>query len=166
MLSWPHDGHTTNSPSPGERPGRWARETRTRPSGRPTRRRASFPSSATRCSCWRSNVCLLIAHDPVVIDQPHGNPFPAHHQVGGIGESLSAQADREGGALLAAGRIDVTDVLALRPGGGRSGHEDGQPESGESKACSWCGPLGDCGASRDQELVERGRAACSVERPT
>ena len=43
-------------------------------------------------------------------------------------EPLSTQPDREGGALLAAGGIDVTDVLALRPGRGCSGHKDGQPQ--------------------------------------
>ena len=59
---------------------------------------------------------FLIAHDPVVIDQPNGNPFPAHDQIGSMEEPLSTQPDREGGALLAAGGIDVTDVLALRPG--------------------------------------------------
>ena len=67
-------------------------------------------------SCWLSNDEFLIVHDPVVIDQPNGNPFPAHNHIRSMDEPLSTQPDREGGALLAAGGIDVTDVLALRPG--------------------------------------------------
>ena len=68
---------------------------------------------------------LLIVPDPVVIDQPNGNPFSGHNQIRSIKEPLSTQPNREGAALLAAGGIDVTDVL--RPGRGRYGQEYGQP---------------------------------------
>ena len=77
---------------------------------------------------------LLVVQDTAVFNQPHGDAFPADHQVRGIGESLPPQPDRERGALLAAGGIDVTDILALRPGRRCCGDECGQPENGETKS--------------------------------
>ncbi len=75
---------------------------------------------------------FLIVHDPVVIDEPHGNSFTAHNHIRSMDEPLSTQPDRERGALLAAGRIDVTDVLALGPGRGCCGHKYGQRQDGKA----------------------------------
>ena len=71
---------------------------------------------------------LLVVPDPEVIDHPNGNPFTAHNHIRSIEETLSTQLNREGIALLAAGREDVTDVLALRPDRGCRGHKYGHPQ--------------------------------------
>ena len=74
----------------------------------------------------------LVAIGRVVIDQAGGDSLAADDHIGHVGESLPADADRERGVLLAAGGVDVADVLVLCPDQERGPGQDDQSEDGSA----------------------------------
>ena len=56
---------------------------------------------------------LLVAYSPITLDHPCGNARAGDQHLAGAIQTLAAQLDREGRALLAAGGIDKADIRPL-----------------------------------------------------
>ena len=73
-------------------------------------RRPTVSVASARAACSLSNCISMAVQPPIVLGHPGGDARAGDEHLVDIVQSLAAQPDLEGGALLAAGRIDEADV--------------------------------------------------------